>query len=110
MFTVFGLSGPSIMTPGSSNEPDPISGHGGGGGEEGKSFLSFKELLLGIGGAQESQRTGLRLGGEKGANINSSSSVHPRSDGLTAEEQSGRDCSLSTLPISVASSEAGYDL
>ena len=98
------------LAPGPRNGPDPIGGHGGGGGEEDESLPSVEELLLGIRGAQESRRTGLRLGGDKGANTNSSSSsVHPRSDSLTSEEQGERHYSLSTPPTSVAYSEDGYD-
>ena len=47
------------LAPGPSNGPDPISDHGGGGGEEDESYPSVKELLLSIGGAQESQRADL---------------------------------------------------
>ncbi len=64
--------------------------------------------MLGAGGAQESQQSGLRLGEDKGVNTDSSSSVHSRSDGSTSE-QGGRHCSLNTLRPSVAGSEAGYD-
>ena len=49
----------------------------------------------------------------KGANIDSSSSssnnIPPRSNGLTSEEYGGRYCILSSLPISVANSQAGHD-
>ena len=44
------------MAPGPSNGPDPISGHGGGGGEKDESYASIEELLLGIRGAQESRQ------------------------------------------------------
>ena len=89
------------------NMIDGTSSRGGGGEDE--SLLSFEELLLGAGEAQRSQRTGLRLGGDKGANINSSSNVHLRSDGLTSEKQDGSHCFLSTLSTSEAGSEAGCD-
>ena len=92
-----------------SNGPDPIGDYGGGGGEEDESLPSVEELLLGIRGAQELRRTSLRLGGDKGAHTDSSSSVHPRSDSSTSEEQGERHCPLSTLPTSVASSEERYD-
>lgn len=114
---VFGRSGGWVrrlndykLAPGLSNGPDPIGGHGGGGGEEDESYPSVEELLLGIGGAQESRRTGLRLGGDKGANMDSSSSVYTRSDSSTSEEQDERHCSLSTPPTSVTCSEDGCDL
>ncbi len=64
-------------------------------------LLSYKR-------AQELQQSGLRLGEDKGANTNSSSSVHSRSDGSTSE-QGGRHCSLNTPRPSEAGSEAGYD-
>ena len=108
MFAVFAFGGPLIIAPAASNGLDLSGGHGRGGGEEDESFLSFEELLLGAGRAQESQRSGLRLGGDKGANTDSSSSVHSRSDGSTSE-QGERRCSLSTPPTSVAGSEAGYN-
>ncbi len=64
-------------------------------------LLSYKR-------AQELQQSGLRLGEDKGANTDSSSSVYSRSDGSTSE-QGGRHCSLNTLRLSEAGSEAGYD-
>ena len=64
--------------------------------------------MLGAGEAQESQQSGLRLGGDKGANTDSSSRIHSRSGGLTSE-QGGRHCILNTPRTSVAGSEAGYD-
>ena len=64
-------------------------------------FLSYKR-------AQELQQSGLRLGEDKGANTDSSSSVHSRSDGSTSE-QGGGHCSLNTPRPSEAGSEAGYD-
>lgn len=67
-----------------------------GDGEEYESFPSFEELVLGAGRAQESQQSDLRLGGDKGANTDSSSSVHFRSDGSTSE-QGGRHCSLNLI-------------
>ena len=96
---------------GSLNDYDLIQvldSTGSGGGEEYESFPSFEELVLGAGRAQESQQSDLRLDGDKGANTDSSSSVHSRSDGSTSE-QGGRHCSLNTLRTSVAGSEAGYD-
>ena len=47
------------LAPGSSNGPDPISGHSGGGGEKDESYPSVEELLLGIRGAQESRQIDL---------------------------------------------------
>lgn len=64
-------------------------------------LLSYKR-------AQELQQSGLRLGEGKGANTDSSSSVHSRSDGSTSEP-GRRHCSLNTLRPSEAGSEAGYD-
>ncbi len=64
--------------------------------------------MLGAGGARESQQSGLRLSGDKGANTDSSSSIHSRIDG-SASEQGGRHCSLDTPRTSTAGSEAGYD-
>ncbi len=96
---------------GSLNDYDLIEvldSTGSGGGEEYESFPSFEELVLGAGRAQESQQSDLRLDGDKGANADSSSSVHSRSDGSTSE-QGGRHCPLNTLRTSVAGSEAGYD-
>ena len=65
-------------------------------------LLSYKR-------AQELQQSGLRLDEDKGANTDSSSSVHSRSDGSTSE-QGERHCSLNTPRSSIAGSEAGYDL
>jgi len=53
--------------------------------------------------------SGPRLGGEQSRDVDDSSSVHPRSDGSTLDEQGGEQCSLSTPPTSMAGSEAGYD-
>jgi hypothetical protein len=47
--------------------------------------------------------------GDRVGDIDDSSSVNPRSDGLTSEKQVGKQCFISTLPTSVAGSEAGYD-
>lgn len=60
------------LAPGLLNGPDPIDGHGGGGGEEDESYPSVEKLLLDIRGAQESRETSLRLGGDKGAHTDSS--------------------------------------
>ncbi len=109
MFAVFGFDGPLITAPASSNGFDLSGSRGRGGGEEDESFPLLEELLLGAGGAQESQKSGLRLGGDKGANTESSSSVHLRSDGSTSEGQGERHCSLSTPWTSVAGSVPGYD-
>lgn len=81
---------------------------GSGGEEEYESFSSFEELVLGAGRAQESQQSDLRLDEDKGANADSSSSVHSRSDGSTSK-QGGRYYPLNTLRTSVAGSEAEYD-
>ena len=64
--------------------------------------------MLGAGRAQGSQQSGLRPGGDKGTNTDSSSRVHSRSDGSTSE-QGGRHYFLNTPWTSVAGSEAGYD-
>ena len=64
--------------------------------------------MLVAAGVQESQQSGLRLGGDKGADTDSSSSVHSGKDGLTSA-QGGRHCSLNAPRTSVAGSEAGYD-
>ncbi len=65
--------------------------------------------MLGAGGARESQQSGLRLSGDKGANTDSSSSsIHSRIEG-SASEQDGRHCSLDTSWTSTTGSEAGYD-
>ena len=64
--------------------------------------------MLVAAGAQESQQSGLRLGGDKGADTDSSSSVHSGKDGLDSA-QGGRHCSLNTPRTSIAGSEAGYD-
>ena len=90
---------------GTSNKLD-LSGCGG---EEDENLSSVKELLLDVEGAQESQRTGLRLNGAKGVNTdNSSSSVYSRSDGSTSEPGE-KHYPLGPLRISVAGSEAEYD-
>ena len=68
---------------------------------------SFEELMLGA-GVQESQQLGLRLGRDKDANTDSSSSVYSRSDRSTSE-QNRMHCSLNTSQTSIAGSEAGYD-
>ena len=52
---------------------------------------------------------GLRLVGDQGGHIDDSSSVQPRNDGSTFNEQVGKQCSLNTSPTSIAGSEAGYD-
>ena len=96
---------------GSLNDYDLIEvldSTGSGGGEEDESFLSFEELMLGAGRAQESQQSGLRLVGDNVTNTDSSSSFHSRSDG-SISKQGGRHCSLNTLRTSIAGSEAGYE-
>lgn len=45
-----------------------MGGHGGARGEEDESLPCFEELLLDTGEAQESQRTSLQFGGDRGAN------------------------------------------
>ena len=52
---------------------------------------------------------GLRPGGDKGANADSSSSVHPRNESSSSEEQGGRHYSFSTPLTSMAGSETRYD-
>jgi hypothetical protein len=56
-----------------------------------------------------SSTSGARQGGDRGENIDDNSSVNPRSDDLMSEKQDGKQYSISTLPTSVAGSEAGYD-
>ena len=121
------------MTPGPSNIDDTEGGH-----ENDDILPSLEELLFGAGEVQESQRarlsvehgigrsdrtfehptqndcdntstSGPRQGGDRGGDIDDSSSVHPRSDSSTSEEQGGEHCSLSTPSTSVAGSEARYD-
>lgn len=58
--------------------------------------------------AQESQQPGLRLGEDKGADTDSTNSVHFGKDDLDSA-QGGRHCSLNTPRTSIAGSEAGYD-
>ena len=77
-----------------------------GGGEEDESFPYFEELVVGTGKTQASQQSGLRLGGDRSANTDSSSRVHSKSDGSTLEP-GGRHCSLNNLRTSVVGSEAG---
>ncbi len=108
IFAVFAFCRPSITAPALSNGLDLSGSRSRGGREEDESFPSFEELVLGAGRVQESQQSDLRLGGDTGASIDSSSSVHARSDGSTSE-QGGRHCSLNTLRTSVAGSGAGYD-
>ena len=120
------------MNLGPSNIADTEGGH------EHDTLLSLEELLFGAGEVPESQRAGSsiehgvgrsdgafehptlegcdnastsgpRQGGDQGGDIADSSSVHPRSDGSTSNEQVGKQCFLSTPPTSVADSEAGYD-
>ncbi len=107
IFAVFAFYRPSITAPAPSNGLDLSDSRSRGGGEEDKNLPSFEELVLGA-GVQESQQSGLRLGGDKDANTDSSSSVHSRSDGSTSE-QGGMHCSLNTPQTSIAGSEAGYD-
>ncbi len=76
--------------------------------EEYESFPSVEEIVLNAGRAQESQQSNLRLDGDKSANIDSSNSIHSRSDGSTSG-QGGRHCPLNTPRTPVAGSEAGYD-
>ena len=64
MFTLLRCGGPSITALGPLKRLDLTGGYGGDSGEEDENFPSFKELLLSAGGAQESQRMGLRLGGD----------------------------------------------
>ncbi len=98
-----------MTAPAPSNGLDLSDSRSRGGGEKDESSPSFEELVLGAGRATESQQSGLRLGGDKCANTDSSSSsVHSRSDGSTSE-QGGRHYSLNTPRTSVAGSEAGYD-
>ncbi|KAF6238790.1 hypothetical protein HO173_003297 [Letharia columbiana] len=103
------LKGTELYAGAPSNGLDLSSSRSRGGGEEDENFPSFEELVLGAGAAQESQQSGLRLGEDKGANTDSSSSVHSRSDGSTSE-QGGRHCSLNTPRTSVAGSEAGCSI
>ena len=93
MFAVFAFDGPSITAPAPSNGLCFNDGRSEGSEKEDERFPSFEELLLDAGGgAQESQKSGLRSGEDKGANTDSSS-VHSESDGSTF----------------VAGSEARYD-
>ncbi len=108
IFAVFAFCRPFLTALVPSNGLDLSSSRSRGGGEENENLPSSEELVLGAEGAQESQKSGLRLGGDKDANIDSSSSVHSRSDGSTSE-QGGRHYSLNTPRTSVAGSEAGYD-
>ena len=54
--------------------------------EKYESFPSFKELVLDIKRAQESQQSNLRLDEDKSANVDSSSSVYSRSDDSTSKQ------------------------
>ena len=98
----------TVPAPAPSNGLDLSGSRSRDGGEEDKNLPSFEELVLGAGAAQESQQSGLRLCGDKGANTDSSSSIYSRSDDSTSE-QGGRHCSLNTPQTSVAGSEAGYE-
>ncbi len=125
------------MTPGPSDEVDIECSHGRRSHEEDDNLPSLNELLFGAGGAQESHPAqsrdkhgmggsdsaienptqndrnhvpipGPKQCGDKGGDIDSSSSPHLSSDDSTCEEQGGRHYSFITPPT-VAGSEAGYD-
>ena len=110
IFAVFAFCRPSITAPAPAplNKLDLSDSRSRVGEEEDKRLSFFEELVLGAEAAQESQQSGLRLGEDKSANIDSSSSIYSRSDGSTSE-QGGRHCSHNTPQTSVAGSEAGYE-
>ena len=131
--TVFSLDGRLLTNPGPSNGLETQGSHGHGGCEKDE-FPSVEELL-GVKGAQGSQRRGSsgdhgagrsdgvfeysaepdcnsaptpgsRPHGNDGRDLDSRRRVHP-SDSSTSEELGGMQGSLSTPPTSVAGSEAG---
>jgi len=129
--TLVDCDGRPLMTPGPSDEVDIECSHGRRSHEEDDNLPSLNEPLFGAGGAQESHRAqprdkhgmggadtqnncnhvpipGPKQCGDKGGDIDSSSSLHLSSDDTTREEQGGRHYSFSTPPT-VAGSEAGYD-
>jgi len=134
MVTVFGLDGRSLTTPVPPNGLDTQRSHGHGRREEEDEFPSLDELL-GVGGAQGSQRGGSigyhgtgrsdgvfecsakpdcnsaptplsRRYGNDGGDSDSRSRVHT-SDSSTSKGQDGTQGLLSTPRTSVAGSEAG---
>ena len=121
------------MTPGPFNIADTEGSH-----RNDDTLLSLKELLFDMGEVQELQQakssveyriessdctfkhltqsncknasiSGLRHSGDRGGEIDNSSSAYLRSGSSTSEEQGGEHCSLSTSLTSVAGSEAGYN-
>ena len=96
-FAFFAFCRPSIIAPADSNGIDFSDNRSRGGGEEDENFPSFEEVMLGVGGAQESQQPGLRLGEVKNGKIDGSNSVHSRSDGSTSEQREREALLFATL-------------
>ncbi len=94
IFIVFDIES-LITTSVFSNRLDLSNSHSEDNKDEDKRFSFFKKLLLNVEEAQESQQSDLKLGENKVANTDSSSSIHSKNNSSTSE-QGERHCSLST--------------